>query len=173
MVWQRIDEDPWKAESALRHFAGFSLLPALAIRVLTTSPGLVESMCILVCGQLVLMYTHYHLRPQSVRLRRRARIRVSLVIATACGILMSHSGLRVRSVSLIEAAMFGAVFGAVAHLLMILAGPVVNLVLNQMREFSNTDEYRACGYSTRGNLSGICPECGNAVPITGNAPEPD
>lgn len=50
-------------------------------------------------------------------------------------------------------------------MLVMIAG-VVGLVTRELRKNRgkpNHDQCRACGYNLAGNVSGVCPECGNRV----------
>jgi predicted RNA-binding Zn-ribbon protein involved in translation (DUF1610 family) len=160
-----VEEDPGAPTAALRTYAAAVLLGSAAIRLMTRRSGFWEGIALCGLGLIPLAYCYYYVAPTHEILRRGFRIRLSAVAALGCGILLSHPGLRVRSLDLVNAVVFALVGGIVTHLIILLVGSLVDALFGRIRRFMNPAECRTCGYDLTGNTSGLCPECGSSVPL--------
>jgi len=165
MTKRIVEEDIDAPTALLRTYAAVAVFVALLIRVLTQSSGFLESMCLCGLAPLLVVYLHYYVSREHERLRRRWRVLLSAVTALCCAILLSHGGLKSRSLDLGSALLFGMGGGLVTHLIGFIIGAVADPILGRVRQFLEPQECRGCGYDLTGNVSGICPECGTSVPL--------
>jgi len=165
MIRQIVEENIEAPVGALRTYAIIVLVTATLIRLLTQRFGFLESMCLCGLAPLLVVYCHYHVGSENEHLRRRFRTYLSALTAIGCAILLSHGGVRPRSLDLGYGLVLGIGGGMATHLIGLIVGAVADLFLDRVRQFANPQECRACGYDLTGNTSGICPECGTSVPL--------
>ncbi len=163
MTGRIVEEDIDAPNGTLRVYAGLVLLAVLLIRFLTQRSGFLESVGLCGLAPVLVVYCHYHVGSEHEDLRRRFRIYLSALTAVGCAILLSHGGLRVRSLDLVNALVYGVGGGVATHLIGLVVGAVADPFLNRVRRFVQPEECRTCGYDLTGNTSGICPECGCAT----------
>ena len=160
MTRRIVQENIEAPHNALRTYAAAVLVGTIVIRFLTRRSGFLEGMCLCALALLLVVYCHYHVRAEHEYSRRRFRIYLSALTATGCAILLSHGGLRARSLDLVNALVFGALAGVVTHLAGLVVGAVADLLLDRVRQFANPGECPTCGYDLRGLPDQRCPECG-------------
>jgi hypothetical protein len=165
MAQRIVDEDAEAPSKALRTYAVVVLVAALLVRLLAQTAGFLASMCLCGLAPLLVVHCHYHVGPEHEGFRRRFRVVLSTVTALGCAILVSYGGLRVRSLDLGSALVFGVGGGMVTHLMGLIVSGLADLFLKRLRRFVNPQECRTCGYDLTGNTSGTCPECGTSVPL--------
>ena len=165
MAQRIVDENAEAPSKVLRTYAVVVLVAALLVRLLTQTAGFLASMCLCGLAPLLVVHCYYHVGPEHEGFRRKFRVVLSTVTASGCAILMSYSGLRVRSLDLGLALVFGIGGGLVTHLIGLVASGLADLFLTRVRRFASPQECRTCGYDLTGNTSGTCPECGTSVPL--------
>lgn len=138
---------------------GLVILPiALALRVLTSSSGFAEAVIILIASQAVLVRAFHATDRENVRWG--FRVRLSVLVGIAWGVLFSYSGVRVRHFSLGDALIMGAIGAALTHAIGMVFSIPVSFYCRRARRFRGELECRECGYDLRGTTTRICPECG-------------
>lgn len=160
-----IQEDAESPGHALRVYAFVSLILAALVRLTTRRDGFWESVCLCACVPGLVVYCHYYVSATHGHLRWSFRLRLSAVATFACAIMLSHGGLKSRSLDIGSAIFYGIAGGLGAYIIAMMTAGVADLILDRLRMFAQPGKCHTCGYNLKGNTSGRCPECGTEIDL--------
>ena len=141
---------------------GFVLL---ALIVLAAIPSAVFVAGVALCAgsPLLMLYCCYYVTPNQLGVRRRFRLNLACWAGLACGIMLSDSGIAVRTINPTQGLLFGACAAVVVYACALALDCAAGPLLNWVREFWVPGHCLRCGYNLTGLSASRCPECGAAL----------
>lgn len=156
-----ISEDVDSPTRLLRIYGIGVVAMAVVIVLAIRSVAYVVAMLLLPSGIPLTVFCSYHVSNRHSGAKRLFRLKLALVTAVACGILMSEVGkAATMRISPLSGFICGTLSGCLAYLLAIVVDSVATLSLRAIRSFIMPGFCSQCGYNLTGLTSERCPECG-------------